>query len=59
MAAGLDKYHIIVTQKASDKVLKTIRYVLYTLKYIPNTITIYEDRPQRFLEYRDLIEKVL
>jgi hypothetical protein len=29
------------------------------LKYIPNTIVIFEDRPQYFVEYRDLIEDVL
>ncbi len=46
MARGLDKYKILITQKPSDKILKTVRYILYTLRYIPSEITIYEDRPE-------------
>jgi len=39
--------------------MATIQYVLFTLKYIPSEIIIYEDRPQYFIKYRELIEWVL
>jgi hypothetical protein len=39
--------------------LELIKYVIYKLKFIPSKITVYEDRPQYFIEYRDLIEDVL
>ncbi len=42
-----------------DKVLETIRYVLFELKYIPAEIIVYEDRPQFFVEYKELIEWAL
>ena len=45
-----------VVWEGKDKILETIRYVLFELKYIPAEIIIYEDRPQYFLEYKELIE---
>jgi hypothetical protein len=58
-ACGLENYQVLVTPNGQDKILASIRYVLFTLKYLPKTITLYEDRPEYFLEYRDLIEDVL
>ena len=55
----LDDYNVIITAKSPEKIVETIRYVLYWLKYIPSEITVYEDRPENFIEYRDLIEEVL
>ncbi len=48
-----------IVWEGKDKVLETIRYVLFELRYIPKEIIVYEDRPQYFIEYRDLIEWVL
>lgn len=59
IACWLDSYNYIITKDWQDKVLKVIRYVIYKLKFIPSKITVYEDRPQYFIEYRDLIEEVL
>lgn len=55
----LDDYNVIITAKSPEKIVETIRYVLYWLKYIPSEITIYEDRPENFIEHRVLIEEVL
>lgn len=58
-ACWLENYQVLVTPSWQDKILSSIRYVLFTLKYLPKTITLYEDRPEYFIEYRDLIEDVL
>lgn len=55
----LRDYKIIVTKNWEDKVMALINYVLYTLKFIPSKITVYEDRPQFFLKHRILIEYIL
>ena len=52
-------FNLIATDTASDKIIETIRYIIFNLKFIPRTITIYEDRPEYFIEYKSLIEKVL
>jgi len=58
-AAGLEEFPIEVVYDGSDKILKTLQYVIFTLKYIPSEIVVYEDRPQYFIEYRELIEWLL
>jgi hypothetical protein len=58
-AAGLTQFPIEVVYDGKDKILKTLQYIIFTLKYIPSEIVIYEDRPQYFVEYRDLIEWLL
>jgi len=58
-AAGLEEFQIEVVYDGSDKILKTLQYVLFELKYIPSEIIVYEDRPQYFIEYRELIEWLL
>ena len=55
----LDAFRAIVTQNGQDKVPELIRYVIFELRYIPSKIIIYEDRPQYFIQYRELIEWVL
>lgn len=59
IACKLNDTNFKVVNNAEDKIIETIRYVLYTLKFIPSTIVVYEDRPKYFIEYKDLIEKVL
>ncbi|MCD5374977.1 hypothetical protein LR010_00830 [Candidatus Gracilibacteria bacterium] len=58
-AMHLEKFPLQVVWEGKDKILETIRYVLFELKYIPSEIVIYEDRPHFFIEYKDLIEGVL
>lgn len=48
-----------VVDSAQDKILKTLQYVVQTLRYIPSEIRIYEDRPNFFIEYKELIEELL
>jgi hypothetical protein len=55
-AADLSEFPIQVVYDGKDKILKTLQYVLFELKYIPSEIIVYEDRPQYFIEYRELIE---
>lgn len=58
-ALWLDHFPLLVTKDGQDKILALIRYVIYVLKFIPKEIIVYEDRPQYFVEYRELIEWVL
>ena len=50
---------IKIVWDGKDKIMAAIQYVLFTLKYIPSEIIVYEDRPQYFIQYRELIEWVL
>lgn len=58
---AIDLSHIsyTVVKEKSDKILASIRYVLYTLRFIPKEIIIYEDNPKFFIQYKKLIEGVL
>ncbi|MCP4523492.1 MAG: hypothetical protein GY828_04700 [Candidatus Gracilibacteria bacterium] len=56
---GIHNFNMLVTNNAEEKIIALIRYVIFDLKYIPKTITVYEDRPEFFLEYRDLLEDIL
>jgi len=58
-ATKLDIYNHIVVEKAPEKIYETIRYVIEILAYIPSKIVIYEDRPEYFVENKDLIEDFL
>ena len=49
----------IVVDHASKKILETIRYVVKDLGFIPNKITVYEDRPKYFIENKKTIEDFL
>lgn len=55
----LDDFKVIITKNWKEKIIFLIRYILFELKFIPEKITIYEDRPEYFLEYREFLEKVL
>ncbi len=58
-AAWLEDFPIEIVYDGQDKILKTLQYILFTLKYIPSEIIVYEDRPQHFIKYRELIEQLL
>jgi len=49
----------IVVDHASKKILETIRYVIKDLWFIPSKITVYEDRPEYFIENKKIIEDFL
>lgn len=49
----------IVVDHASKKILETIRYIVEDLWFIPNKITVYEDRPEYFIENKKTIEDFL
>jgi len=55
----IDKLNYIVVEKAENKILETIRYVVEDLWFIPSKITVYEDRPNYFIDNKDIIEKYL
>jgi len=55
----LNNIQVITTPSPAWKINALISHVLYELKYIPTEIIVYEDRPQYFVEYRDLIQDVL
>jgi hypothetical protein len=55
----LDDFKKIITKTAKDKIIALIRYIIFELKFIPEKITIYEDRIKYFMEYKDLIENIL
>jgi len=55
----LNNFRVINTSNWSEKIVELIRYILFELRYIPSEIIVYEDRPQYFVEYRELIEEVL
>jgi len=58
-ACGLESIKTIVVPTGEDKIIATIRYVIFDLGFIPTSITVYEDRPHFFIEYRDLLEDIL
>ena len=58
-ALNLDHIPLQVVKRWEDKVLAAIQYILFTLKYIPSQLVIYEDKPHYFIEYRQLIEWIL
>jgi hypothetical protein len=58
-ATWLDKFNYIIVEHAEEKTNELIRYVVEDLKFIPNKITIYEDRPDYFIENRKFIEDFL
>lgn len=50
-------YNIVT--KAEDKIMATIEYIVNKLGFIPNKLTVYEDRPKYFIEYKDFLEDFL
>jgi len=55
---GLGNFPVEVVLEGKDKILATIRYIFYKLKYIPSKIVVFEDRPEYFVKYRSLIEEI-
>lgn len=55
----IQDYKMIVVDTAKDKIISTIQYIIFDLWYIPSSITIYEDRPEFFMEYKELLEDIL
>lgn len=58
-AANLNHINTRVVLNPEDKIIETIKYIVNDLKFIPNKITIFEDRPKYFIEYKDFLESFL
>lgn len=58
-ATWVNIYNYIIVEKAEDKILESIKYVIYKLKYIPKSIIIYEDRPLHFIKHKKILENTL
>ncbi len=58
-ACWLESIKTIVVPTGEDKIIATIRYVIFDLGFTPNSITVFEDRPHFFIEYRELLEDIL
>lgn len=56
---GLSDYNHVITKNGIEKILTSIRYILYTLKFLPQEIIVYEDRPEHFIKYKSMIEWIL
>lgn len=56
---NLQHINIKIVDNADEKILETIKYVVNDLWFIPNKITVYEDRPKFFIEHKELIENFL
>ena len=46
----------IFINRHEKKIIEMIRYIIFELKFIPKSITVYEDRPEIFVEFREFIE---
>lgn len=55
----ISDYKMIVVDQWKDKIIASIQYIIFDLGFIPSSITIYEDRPEFFVEYRDLLSDIL
>lgn len=58
-ALNLTHFNLIVVDEASEKIYETIRYTIEDIWFIPSLITIYEDRPNYFIENKEFIEDFL
>lgn len=45
-----------IVSNPEEKILETIKYIVEHLKFIPNKITVYEDRPKYFIDYKNFLE---
>ncbi len=59
IAANIEHINTKIVPSAEDKIAETIRYIVNDLGFIPDKITIYEDRPKYFIEYKNFIEEFL
>ncbi len=46
----------IFISRHEKKIIEMIRYIIFDLKFIPKSITVYEDRPEIFIDFREFIE---
>jgi hypothetical protein len=58
-ATWLLKFNYAIVDYAKKKPDELIRYIVEDLKFIPNKITIYEDRVDHFVEKKEFIEEFL
>ena len=58
-ACGLDYINYSIVPGWEEKILETINYIIHHLAFIPNKVTIYEDRPKYFTLYKDFLEDIL
>lgn len=58
-ACNLDHINFSIVPWGEEKILETIHYIINELQFIPHKITVYEDRPKYFLEYKNLLEDIL
>lgn len=58
-AVNLNHINVKIVLNAEEKIIETIKYVINTLWFIPSKITVYEDRPKYFIEYKDFLEDFL
>jgi len=56
---NLEHINMIVVKSWEEKPLKMVEYIENTLWFIPNKITIYEDRPEYFIKQKQFLEKKL
>ena len=58
-ALWLDHINQVIVKTPENKIIETIKYVVNNLWFIPNKITVYEDRPKYFVENKKFIENFL
>lgn len=58
-AVGLLDFPTTVVNEGKDKILETLRYIVFEFGIIPAEVIIYEDRPDHFIKYRELLEGLL
>ena len=58
-AVWLLDFPTTVVDEWKDKVLEVLRYIVFEFGVIPSEVIIYEDRPEYFIEYRELLEWLL
>ena len=58
-ATKLDHINFHVVLNAEEKIIETIKYITKNLKFLPNKVIVYEDRPNYFIENKKLLENTL
>jgi len=58
-ATNLEHINLKIVNEPKEKIIKTIEYITDTLWFLPNKVTVYEDRPKYFIEYKKLLENIL
>lgn len=57
-ACNLGDFPVIITDNGAEKIPALLRYIKES-NFSPEVIEIYEDRPEYFMKYRDLLEDIL